>query len=120
MPRERKPRLKKRDRGCSCDCRAYFLRMKAFHPSLLVVLIALCGVTASEVHAQMPNQLKQSESAWKGMDNCKRQAWKQNPDYTHEGNAKRDEAMRLCLQTNHAPPISPLDPRENVTGSSQR
>jgi hypothetical protein len=93
--------------------------MKAFHRSLLVVPIALCGVAISEVQAQQPNALKQSESAWKSMDNCKRQAWKQNPDYTPAGNAKRDEAMRLCLQTNHAPPISPLDPREQA-GSSQR
>jgi len=53
------------------------------------------------------------------MDNCKRQAWKQHPDYTREDNAKRDEAVKLCLQANSAPPLSPLAPRES-TGSSQR
>jgi hypothetical protein len=37
------------------------------------------------------------------MDNCKRQAWKQHPDYTREGNAKRDEAVRNCRGANNAP-----------------
>jgi hypothetical protein len=93
--------------------------MKVFHWSPLVVLIALCVVAISATEAQQPNALKESESVWKAMDNCKRQAWKKNPDYTPVGNAKRDEAMRLCLQTNHAPPVSPLDAR-GETGSSQR
>jgi hypothetical protein len=99
-------------------CRHDLPCMDAIRAALLVALSAIYGVAASDVHAQQANTLKQSESAWKGMDNCKRQAWKQHPDYTREGNAKREEAVRLCLQTNHAPPISPLDPREN--GSSQR
>jgi hypothetical protein len=93
--------------------------MKAFHIALLITLSALYGAASSEVHAQQPNTLQQSEAAWKAMDNCKRRAWKQHPDYTQEGSTKRDEAMRLCLQVNHAPPISPLDPREG-TGSPQR
>jgi len=92
---------------------------EGFRPSLLVILAAVCGIAASEVHAQQPSELKQSETAWKAMDNCKRQAWKEHPDYTREGSARRNKAMRLCLQVNHAPPISPLDPREG-TGSSQR
>jgi hypothetical protein len=92
--------------------------MKAFHPVLLIMLSALCGAASSEAQAQQSNPLKQSESAWKAMDNCKRQAWKQHPDYTQEGSAKRDEAMRLCLQVNHAPPISRLDQGQR-NGSSQ-
>jgi hypothetical protein len=93
--------------------------MMAFRAACLIGLSAICGVAAPAVHAQLYNKQKQSETAWKTMDDCKRQAWRQNPDYTPEGNAKRDEAMRLCLQANHAPPISPLKPRES-TGSSQR
>lgn len=93
--------------------------MGASHAARLVVLAALCGIAASGVHAQQPSKLKQSETVWKGMDNCKRQAWKQHPDYTREDNAKRDEAVKLCLQANSAPPLSPLAPRES-TGSSQR
>jgi hypothetical protein len=85
---------------------------------LLVILIALCSAAISGVQAQQPNALKGVESVWKGMDNCKGQPWKKNHDYTPASNAKRDEAMRLCLRTNHAPPMSPLDPRE-PTGSSQ-
>jgi len=84
--------------------------MKAFHAASLVILSVLYGLAGSDVRAQQPNVLKQSEAAWKAMDNCKRQAWKQHPDYTREGNAKRDEAMRLCLQVNHAPPVTPLHP----------
>ena len=100
-------------------CRHSFLCMKAFHAAWLVTLSAICGVVALEAHAQQPSKLKQSETVWKGMDNCKRQAWRQHPDYTREGNAKRDETVRNCLGANNAPPISPLTPRES-TGSSQR
>ncbi len=93
--------------------------MGAFHGAWLVIPAALCAVAASDVQAQQPSKLRQSETVWKGMDNCKRQAWKQHPDYTPDSNAKREEAMKLCLQANSAPPISPLTPRER-TGSSQR
>ncbi len=100
-------------------CRHSFLGMGAFHGAWLVIPAALCAVAASDVQAQQPSKLRQSETVWKGMDNCKRQAWKQHPDYTPDSNAKREEAMKLCLQANSAPPISPLTPRER-TGSSQR
>jgi hypothetical protein len=93
--------------------------MKAFHAALIVALPALSVVAPSAVHAQLYNKQKQSDTAWKAMDNCKRQAWKQNPDYTREGNAKRDEAMKHCLGASNAPSISPVKPRES-TGSSQR
>jgi hypothetical protein len=93
--------------------------MKAFHPACFIILSAICGVAASPVHAQLYNKQKQSDTVWKGMDDCKRQAWKQNHDYTPEGNAKRDEAMKHCFgMSNAAPRISPLKPRES-TGSSQ-
>jgi hypothetical protein len=93
--------------------------MGAFHGVWLVILAALCGVATTDVQAQQPNKLQQSETVWKAMDNCKRQAWRQHPDYTREGNAKREEAMKLCLRASSAPPIAPPTPRES-SGSSQR
>jgi hypothetical protein len=93
--------------------------MKVFRAALIVAFPALSVVAASTVDAQLYNWQKQSEAAWKRMDDCKRQAWKENRDYTPQGNAKRDEAVKQCLQTYMAPPASPLEPRES-TGSSQR
>src|SRR5258708_37300849 len=78
--------------------------MKASRAALLVVLSGLCGVAASAVHAQQPNALHQSEAAWKTMDKCKRQAWRQYPDYTREASAKREVAMTQCLRPSNAPP----------------
>jgi len=80
--------------------------MKASRAALLVALSTLGGVAASDVHAQQPNALKQSEAVWKTMDKCKRQAWKQHPDYTREGSAKREEAVTQCLRSSNAPPVS--------------
>lgn len=67
------------------------------------------------------NGYNQSERVWKRMDNCKRQAWKQHPDYTREGNLKRDEALKHCLKASNAPPMSPLTQRapQERSGSSR-
>jgi hypothetical protein len=75
----------------------------------LIALALICG-GVSAARAQMPgyNGNDQSERVWKRMDNCKRQAWKQHPDYTREGSLKRDEVVRHCLEANNEPPVSPL------------
>jgi hypothetical protein len=89
---------------------------------VLVALALSCG-SVSAASAQLPgyNGHDQSERVWKRMDNCKRQAWKQHPDYTREDSLKRDEVVRHCLEANNEPPVSPLTqpaPRER-SGSSR-
>jgi hypothetical protein len=56
------------------------------------------------------NGYNQSQRVWNRMDACKRQAWKQHPDYTREDSLKRDDAVRRCLALNNAPPVAPLTP----------
>ena len=89
---------------------------------VLVALALICG-SASSASAQMPgyNGNNQSERVWKRMDDCKRQAWKQHPDYTRDGSLKRDKAVRQCLAAGTEPPVSPLTPpaQQERSGSSR-
>jgi hypothetical protein len=78
----------------------------------LLVALALAGGSISAASAQLPgyNGQDQSQRVWNRMDACKRQAWKQHPDYTRADSLKRDEAVRRCLALNNAPPVAPLAP----------
>ena len=79
--------------------------------SVLVALVLAAG-SISTVSAQMPgyNGYNRSQRVWKQMDACRRQAWKQHPDYTREDSLKRDEAVRRCLAMSNAPPEAPETP----------
>jgi hypothetical protein len=68
-----------------------------------VVLLA-----AAPSGAMATNQQQQSFAVWKGEDNCAREAFRQFPDHTPESNAKRDEAMRRCLDRQQLPPRTDL------------
>jgi hypothetical protein len=89
---------------------------------VLVGLALICG-SVSAARAQLPgyNGRDQSERVWNRMDSCKRQAWKQHPDYTRAESLKRDEAVRRCLALNNAPPVAPLTPpaQQERSGSSR-
>jgi hypothetical protein len=90
-------------------------------PVLVALTLAAGGISAAS--AQMPgyNGYNQSQRVWNRMDACKRQAWKQHPDYTHADSLKRDEAVRRCLASNNAPPVAPLTPPppQQPSGSSR-
>src|SRR6185437_8142440 len=99
--------------------------MMVCRAALVAAVFALCALTAAEVRAQpatpdsrpqTPSKWRQSETVWKGMDNCKRQAWKQYPDYTAEGNAKRAHAEKLCLSAHNLPPGAPPGERSGSSG----
>jgi len=94
--------------------------MKRSRALSLVVLGAACWAPLP-AEAQIPgyNPWKQSESVWKLRDQCRRSAFKQFPDYTAEGNAKRDRAEQRCLEGNNLPTSPPQAPRES-SGSSRR
>jgi hypothetical protein len=90
----------------------------------VLVALALIGGAVPAARAQLPgyNGYNQSERIWSRMDKCKRQAWKQHPDYTREDNAKREEVVKHCLQARNAPPLSPWTPRapqQERSGSSR-
>jgi hypothetical protein len=86
----------------------------------LVVIAASC-IAASESRAPLwgYSPWKQSESVWRLMDLCRRNALKQFPNYTPEDNAKRERAERQCQQANNLPYVSPQSPQASG-GSSQR
>lgn len=89
----------------------------------VLVALGLAAGTASPASAQMPgyNGFKQSEGVWNRMDACRRQAWKQHPDYTRADSLKRDQAVRRCLALNNAPPVEPETPPapQERSGSSR-
>ena|SRR5713226_4854969 len=94
--------------SCRRGASGYLRRMRTF---CAISLLALgCVVVAFEVPAQVSNKFQQSNDMWKRMDNCKRQAWKQYPDYSNEGSAKRDQAVKHCLQATNLPPVAPQSP----------
>ena len=89
----------------------------------MLVALALIGGSAAGASAQMPgyNGYNRSQRVWNRMDACKRQAWKEHPDYTREGSLQRDEALRRCLALNNAPPAAPSTPPtpQERSGSSR-
>jgi len=53
--------------------------------------------------ARADAQQSQNFAAWHAMQDCARQANKQFPDHTPEGNAKREAAREECLRLHHLP-----------------
>ena len=87
--------------------------------SLLVVGAACLGQLPAEAQIPGYSPWKQSDAVWKLRDQCRRSAFKQFPDYTAEGNAKRERAEQRCLEGNNLPTSPPPVPRES-SGSSRR
>ncbi len=93
--------------------------MKLSRALLLVAIGAAWAQVPAEAQIPGYNPWKQSETVWKQRDICRRNAFKQFPDYTPEGNAKRDRAEQRCLESNNLPTPPPQAPRES-SGSSRR
>jgi len=96
-------------------------RRRRAWPVLVGLALAAGGISVAS--AQMPgyNGYNRSQRVWNRMDACKRQAWKQHPDYTRADSIKRDEAVRRCLALNNAPPVAPQTPPvpQERSGSSR-
>jgi hypothetical protein len=43
-------------------------------------------------------------TSWKTMDSCAKQAQARFPDFNADSNARRDEMLRQCLESNNLPP----------------
>jgi hypothetical protein len=67
-----------------------------------VALIALL-VAVPPRDARADAQQQQNFALWKQMQDCARIAFKQFPDYTPEGKAKREAARQECLRQRRLP-----------------
>ena len=75
-----------------------------------IALIALFMALTMPVTAMAFTQYgQQMMRTWKAEDRCAAAALKAFPDYTPEGNAKRDAQMKLCLSSQNLPPRGDLD-----------
>ena len=66
--------------------------------------IGLLTISMSPV-AYADSIMQESFVVWSRMAACARQAAKQFPDHTPEGNAKREAARLNCLRVNHLPVV---------------
>lgn len=76
----------------------------AFCASLALAALLL---PATPRLARADTQQNRSFSVWRQMDDCARQANKQFPDHTREGNTKREAAREECLRLHHLPVTRP-------------
>jgi hypothetical protein len=86
---------------------APFLRMM-----LAIAVAAALPLIAARAD---PNQ-KDADAAWKTAGQCSQAAFKKFPDYTPDGNAKRESARLACLRDHKLPmPAAP----QTATGNPQ-
>lgn len=69
---------------------------------LAVVLLLLIGT------AEASQQGQAAVGYWKAADKCAKQAQAAYPDYSTEANAKRDVALKNCLNGGNLAPRQPL------------
>jgi hypothetical protein len=86
---------------------------------LLLLVAAACFPIAAAHADMMGDEFKRNSAVWSSSDVCARRAFKQFPDYTPEGNAKRDHAMQQCLAASHAPPRDPTNPKPAAAPDQQ-
>jgi len=76
--------------------------MKWFGLPLTAVLLFLIGT------AEASQQAIGVINSWKAADKCAKQAQAAYPDYSAEANAKRDSALKSCLNGGNLAPRQPL------------
>ena len=87
--------------------------MKILSGYHIAVLLAL-GAALSSLVPQAQAQYKESQKKWLLADVCTRAAFKKFPDYTLEGNARRENYRRACMRDNGLPaPDGPAALRTN-------
>ena len=70
----------------------------------IAAALALGAAAAQAATAQATTAMHN----WKTMDTCERQAHAAFPDFSAESNAKRDAALKNCLNANRLPPRAPV------------
>ena len=72
---------------------------------LMIRIAVLAGaLMVAAASAQASQQGTQTLRNWKAADLCTKKAQQAFPDYTPESNAKRDAALKRCLETQNLPP----------------
>lgn len=74
------------------------------------VLLLLTVLALSIGTAKATQQGNDAITKWKAMDKCARQAQAANSDFSPDSNAKRDEALKRCLNFFNLPPREPMAP----------
>lgn len=87
---------------------------------IVSLLLPAVGVLALEASAASLPDVKTSQAVWHQMDNCKRLAVRQYPDYTPQSLAQRDRAEQRCLDSAHLPPHIPTAPTPGPGGAPSR
>lgn len=85
----------------------------------LMLLAGLAGLLLAPPPAHAADRWKKNETAWMASDRCARAAFKEFPDYTPEGNAKREHAMQQCLAASNLPPRGPIAPANPPAAATQ-
>lgn len=73
-------------------------------PRFAAALVVLLLMTATAPASQQGVVVAQK---WKASDKCTQQAQAAFPDFTPEGNAKRDAKLKECLAGQNLPPREP-------------
>lgn len=73
-------------------------------PLALALMLAIVAGSVARADPESSTSSIRTERIWRAQDACAKKAFKQYPDYTPEGNAKRAQAKRLCLATGNLPP----------------
>jgi hypothetical protein len=85
--------------------------MRFARPAAIGAIAVLgCALALTPRPAQADAQQQQNFSIWHQMDECAKQAFKQYPDHTPEGNAKREAARQACLRAHRLPVNQPVAP----------
>lgn len=72
-------------------------------PAAAAAFIGIALAAGVPAGARADGYQSQSFAVWGRMDDCAKQAAKQFPDHTPEGNAKREAARLECLRANRLP-----------------
>jgi hypothetical protein len=75
--------------------------------SLRMMLVIAAAVSLPLMAARADPNQKDADAAWKIAGQCASAAFKKYPDYTPEGNAKREAARLECLRNHKLPTPSP-------------
>ena len=74
----------------------------------VAALLMLAAAAAQAASAQATTEMHN----WKTMDTCEHQAHTAFPDFSAKSNAKRDAALKNCLNANRLPPRAPASPSQ--------
>jgi len=74
---------------------------------VLVAVGLTLALVATQRQARADAQQTQNFAAWRVMEECAKQANKQFPDHTPDGNAKREASRQECLRVHRLPVTAP-------------